>query len=98
MHEGILCRIGRLVRVPQQAPGEAVAGRLVVLDQLGEGSPIPRRRPCDDGLFLRKRGGAACRGVRVAWEHRLPIITLPSAGVAESADASVSNTDERKLV
>ena len=60
MDERVLGRIRREVAIPEQAPGEAVAGALVVLHQLGEGGPIP----ADGGRH--HRGSSAKGPVRVA--------------------------------
>ena len=61
--EGVLRRIGRLVGVVQQPPGQAVAGGLVVLDQLGEGRPVSCSRPSNDCRLIGKRRGPFVPGL-----------------------------------
>src|SRR6186997_3593095 len=98
MDERVLRRIGRLVRVSEEAPRKAIAGTLVVLHQLRERRSVPVRGPCDDSRFVWKRLRTGASGRRREVGHWLPIMTAALAGVAESVDASVSNTDECKLV
>src|SRR5207248_2110705 len=98
VNEGVLRRIGRLVRISQQPPRQAIARGLVMLHEPREGGSVAAYRKRDDGLLVGQRLDARRRGGAIGLGHRLPIITSPAAGVAESADASVSNTDEGNLV
>ena len=70
MDEGVLGRIGRLVGVAEEAPGEAVAGALVVLHQLRERRPISGGRPRDDRRLVRKRRRATGGGWLGSVGHR----------------------------
>src|SRR6185503_2442536 len=68
------------------------------LHQLRERGSVAVGGPCDDSRFIGKRLRAGASGRLREVGHRLPIMTAALAGVAESVDASVSNTDECKLV
>src|SRR5207244_5716126 len=96
--EGILRRVGGLVGITDEAPGEAVAGGLVVLHEPRERRSVAADSQPDHRLLVGQWLDARRRGGAIGLGHRLPIITSPAAGVAESADASVSNTDEGNLV
>ena len=75
MDERVLGRIGGEVAIPEQAPGEAVAGALVVLHQPGEGGPIPADGGRHHRGLVGQRAGPRGRAARVGVRHRLPIIT-----------------------
>src|SRR5439155_6244236 len=69
-----------------------------MLHEPGEGGSVTADRQPDNRLLVGQWLDARRRGSAIGLGHRLPIITSPAAGVAESADASVSNTDEGNLV
>src|SRR5438552_5929051 len=69
-----------------------------MLHEPGEGGSVTADRHPDNRLLVGQWLDARRGGGAIGLGHRLPIITSPAAGVAESADASVSNTDEGNLV